>query len=110
MGRRGHAGWYADGCVCTVSATDASLPGLSLSPLNNLPATLSFGSEPVTYDPSEHLHQTDADGEDLKVAALPFTLAPLNFLPWLSKLPRTDVSKYGLNLRSSLSHPSIPLH
>lgn len=85
--------------VWIVSSTDAALPGLGLSPLNNLPATPPFGSEPVTYVPSEHLNQTDAAGEDLKVAALPFTLAPLNLLPWLSKLPRTDVSKYGLNLR-----------
>ena len=89
------------GCCCdgwSVSTSDASLPGVSLSPLDALPFLSPWDSMPVTYDPTEHLNQVDADGEDLKISALPFSMSPLNFLPWLSKLPRTDVAKFGLNL------------
>lgn len=75
-----------------LTATDASLPGFKLPPLDQLAMTAPWETEPVKFDPEVHLNQ---HGE--AVGQLPFTHSPLNFLATLAALPRLNAQKNGIS-------------
>ncbi|KAL8278492.1 hypothetical protein RQP46_009182 [Phenoliferia psychrophenolica] len=75
-----------------LTATDASLPGFKMPPLDQLAVLSTWGQEPVKFDRATHLEQ-----HGLKITALPFTHSPLNLLANLAGLPRLNQQKYGIS-------------
>ncbi|KDE06959.1 hypothetical protein MVLG_02698 [Microbotryum lychnidis-dioicae p1A1 Lamole] len=105
----------------SVSASDATIPGYKMSPLDQLTVDSTWDSEPVPFSPSHHagrqvVVRDPEDGsvvelrhgeESVSLTVVPFTHHPLNLLRKITGLPRTTESQHGIGLDPSSIKASL---
>ncbi|KAM0753977.1 hypothetical protein T439DRAFT_322865 [Meredithblackwellia eburnea MCA 4105] len=90
------------GMTFQLTATDASLPGFSLSPLDQLSVTAGWETEPVQYDASAHSQQHDQN-----VTIIPFTHSPVHLIEALKERPRINAQKHGISYDVTSVQPTL---
>ncbi|SCZ96620.1 BZ3500_MvSof-1268-A1-R1_Chr4-4g07486 [Microbotryum saponariae] len=107
--------WLDAQMSMSVSASNATIPGYKMSPLDQLTVDSTWDSEPVPFSPSHHagrqvVVRDPEDGsvvelrhgeESVPLTVVPFTHHPLNLLRKITGLPRTTESQHGIGLDPS---------